>query len=235
MKAVVTGGAGFIGSMLVDRLLDEGNEVVAVDNFDDHYSNKMQFLRPQIGKENFRLDNVSILDVNNLRKSVEGADVVFHLAAKTGAAGDDPAKVQMANATGTLNILLASKNAGVRRVVSASSSSVYGDAGTVPAKETDRTAPTSPCAASKLAAEEYCRLFSEMYGMRSMSACVFFTVYGPRQRPDSTIRALIERALDGKRPQIYGDGSQTRDVSFISDVVEAVCRCADCPTPRAGP
>ncbi len=87
MKAVVTGGAGFIGSMLVDRLLDEGNEVVAVDNFDDPYSNKMQFLRPHIGKENFRLDNVSILDVNNLRKSVEGADVVFHLAAKTGAAG----------------------------------------------------------------------------------------------------------------------------------------------------
>jgi UDP-glucose 4-epimerase len=236
MKAVVTGAAGFIGSTLVDRLLEDGNEVVAMDNFCDSYSGKMRFLGSHVGKENFRLDEADILDLNSLRKSVEGADVVFHLAAQAGSgiSDKDPTKAQMANATGTLNVLLAAKNAGVGRVVSASSSSVYGNVISLPVKETDPTVPVSPFAASKLAAEEYCRLFYDLYGLQSVSLR-FFTVYGPRQHPDTDIGISTERALSGRSPQIYGDGNQTRDLTFISDVVDAISRCADCPDPKGRP
>lgn len=236
MKAVVTGGAGFIGSTLVDRLLEEGNEVVVVDNFDDYYSGKMRFLQPHVGKGGFRLDEVDILDLNSLRRSFEGADVVFHLAAQAGVriSVKDPMKAHMANTTGTLNVLLAAKNAGVKRVVSSSSSSVYGNVHKLPVKETDPTVPISPYAASKLAAEEYCRLFYDLYGLQSVSLR-YFTVYGPRQRPDMAIRIFTERALSGQRPQIYGDGNQTRDFTFISDVVDAIRRCADCPDPKGQP
>ena len=221
---------------MVDRLLDEGHEVVAVDNFDDYYSGKMRFLQPHMGKEGFRLDEVNILDLDSLRRSVEGADVVFHLAAQAGVriSVKDPMKAHMANTTGTLNVLLAAKSAGVRRVVSSSSSSVYGNAHSLPVKETDPTIPISPYAASKLAAEEYCRLFYDLYGLQSVSLR-YFTVYGPRQRPDMAIRIFTERALNGQRPQIFGDGNQTRDFTFVSDVVDAIRRCADCPDPKGQP
>ena len=132
-----------------------------------------------------------------------------------------------------MNVLLAARDEGVRRVVSSSSSSVYGNAVRLPAREEDPTVPISPYAASKLAAEQYCRLFYELYGLQSVSLR-YFTVYGPRQRPDMAIRIFTDRALDGLRPQIFGDGEQTRDFTFVSDVVDAIRRCADCPDPKGG-
>ena len=235
MKAVVTGGAGFIGSTLVDRLLEEGNEVVALDRLEDRNSENKRFLQPHIGQEGFRLDEVNVLDLNGLRQSVVGADVIFHLVMQAGAGSEtDPVKAQMSNTAGTLNVLLAAKNAGVRRVVSSSSSSVYGNGRYFPWKETDPTVPVSPYGASQLAAEEYCRLFHELYGLQSVSLR-FFTVYGPRQRPDAAISVFTERALSGQHPQIYGDGTQTGDFTFISDVVGAIRLCADCPDPKGRP
>ena len=235
MKAVVTGGAGFIGSTLVDRLLEGDNEVVAVDNLEDRDSENKRFLLPHIGKNGFRLDEVSVLDLNGLRQSVAGADVIFHLAMQADAGlGTGPVNPQMANTTGTLNVLLAAKNAGVRRVISSSSSMVYGHARSLPLKETDPTVPVSPYGASQLAAEVYCRLFHDLYGLQSVSLR-FFTVYGPRQRPDAAISVFTGRALSGQRPQIQGEGSQTGDFTFISDVVEAIRLCADCPDPRGRP
>jgi UDP-glucose 4-epimerase len=139
-----------------------------------------------------------------------------------------------ANATGTLSVLLAAKEAGVKRVVSSSSSSVYGNAKRLPVSEKDEAVPVSPYAASKLSAEMYCRLFYELYGLESVSLR-YFTVYGPRQRPDMAIRIFTDRALKGQRPQIFGDGEQTRDFTYIDDVVDAVYRCASCPDPRGEP
>ncbi len=216
MRAVVTGGAGFVGSMLVDRLLDDGNEVVAVDNFDDRYSGRMRFLQPHLGRGDFRLDEADMLDLNSLRRSVEGADVVFHLAERTGGgmSGIDPTLAQKADMTGTFNILLAAKDAGVRRFISSSSSSVYRNTGSLPVKESDPTAPITPYAANKLVAEEYCRLFYEQFGLQSVSLR-FFSIYGPRQSPETAISLFTKRALDNQRPQIYGDGEQTGDLTFI--------------------
>jgi len=232
----VTGAAGFIGSTLTDLLLSEGHEVVAVDNFDDYYSGKMRFLTPHLESPSFRLLETDILDLDALRQSFEDADVVFHLAAQAGVriSVKDPMRSHHANTTGTLNVLLAARDEGVKRVVSSSSSSVYGNAVRLPARETDPAVPISPYAASKLAAEYYCSLFYQLYGLESVSLR-YFTVYGPRQRPDMAIRIFTDRALDGKRPQIFGDGEQTRDFTFISDVVSAIRRCADCPDPKGEP
>ncbi|MHC1710433.1 MAG: GDP-mannose 4,6-dehydratase [Methanomassiliicoccales archaeon] len=236
MRAVVTGAAGFIGSTLTDLLLAEGHEVVGVDNFDDYYSGKMRFLSRHLDNKDFKLMEVDILDLDALRQSFEDADVVFHLAAQAGVriSVKDPLRSHHANTTGTLNVLLAARDEGVKRVVSSSSSSVYGNAVRLPAKETDPAVPISPYAASKLAAEYYCTLFYKLYGLQSVSLR-YFTVYGPRQRPDMAIRIFTDRALDGLRPQIFGDGEQTRDFTFISDVVNAIRRCADCPDPKGEP
>ncbi len=236
MRAVVTGAAGFIGSSLADLLLMEGHEVVAVDNFDDYYSGKMRFLGRHLGSEAFRLREIDILDLDALRHSFEGADVVFHLAAQAGVRVSvrDPLRSHHVNTTGTLNVLLAARDGGVKRVISSSSSSVYGNAVRLPVREEDRTVPISPYAVSKLAAEHYCSLFYQLYGLESISLR-YFTVYGPRQRPDMSIRIFTDRALDGKRPQVFGDGEQTRDFVFITDVVDAIRRCADCPDLRGGP
>ena len=229
MKAVVTGGAGFVGSTLVDRLLEEGNEVVALDSLEERGSSVPRFLQPHQGKEGFRFDAGSVLDLNVLRQSVFGADVIFHLAGQTDAGSvTDPAKAHVAITTGTLNVLLAAKNAGVRRVISSSSSTVYGSPRSLPVREADPTTPTSSHGAGMLAAEEYCRLFHDLYGLRSVSLR-YFTVYGPRQGHGVAINGFAECALRGQRPQIHGDGDWSQDFVYITDVVDAVRRCADCP------
>jgi UDP-glucose 4-epimerase len=236
MKVAVTGAAGFIGSTLTDRLLQDGHHVVAVDNFDDYYSGKMRFLEPHLGDDSFELHQVSILEQKELERSFRGVEVVFHLAAQAGVriSVKDPMRSHQANATGTLSVLLAAREAGARRVVSSSSSSVYGNARKLPVSETDVAIPVSPYAASKLSAEMYCRLFYELYGLESISLR-YFTVYGPRQRPDMAIRIFTDRALRGLPPQIFGDGEQTRDFTYIDDVVDAVYRCASCPDPKGEP
>jgi len=222
MRAVVTGAAGFIGSTLTDRLLAEGHEVVAVDNFDDYYSGKMHFLRRHLENERFRLLEIDILDLDALRRSFEGADVVFHIAAQAGVriSVRDPLKAHHANTTGTLHVLLAARDAGVRRVINSSSSSVYGNAVRLPAREEDPTVPISPYAASKLAAEHYCRLFHSLYGLDSVSLR-YFTVYGPRQRPDMAFHIFCRSILENTPITILGDGAQTRDFTFVSDIVTA--------------
>jgi UDP-glucose 4-epimerase len=236
MKVAVTGAAGFIGSTLTDRLLQDGHHVIAVDNFDDYYSGKMRFLEPHLGDDSFELHQVSILEQKELERSFRGVEVVFHLAAQAGVriSVKDPMRSHQANATGTLSVLLAAREAGARRVVSSSSSSVYGNARKLPVSETDVAIPVSPYAASKLSAEMYCRLFYELYGLESISLR-YFTVYGPRQRPDMAIRIFTDRALRGLPPQIFGDGEQTRDFTYIDDVVDAVYRCASCPDPKGEP
>jgi UDP-glucose 4-epimerase len=236
MRVAVTGAAGFIGSTLTDKLLEQGNEVVAVDNFDDYYSGKMRFLEPHMADPRFKLCQVDILDRVALEKCFEDVEVVFHLAAQAGVriSVKDPMRSHQANSTGTLNVLLAAKETKVRRVVSSSSSSVYGNAKRLPVTESDVLVPISPYAASKLAAEDYCRLFHDLYGLQTVSLR-YFTVYGPRQRPDMAIRIFTDRALKGLRPKIFGDGEQTRDFTYVDDVVDAIIRCAICPDPEGRP
>jgi len=236
MRVAVTGAAGFIGSTLTDRLLEKDHEVVAIDNFDDYYSGKMRFLEPHVGSKNFQLHEIDILDTEKMMKALHGVETVFHLAAQAGVriSVKDPMRSHNANTTGTLSLLLAAKDAGVKRVVNSSSSSVYGNAKSLPVREDDNIVPVSPYAASKLAAEHYCRLFSELYGLETISLR-YFTVYGPRQRPDMAIRIFTDRALKGLRPQIYGNGKQTRDFTYVDDVVDAIQRCAVCEDPKGRP
>ncbi|MFA5314031.1 MAG: GDP-mannose 4,6-dehydratase [Methanomassiliicoccales archaeon] len=236
MRIAVTGAAGFIGSTLTDRLLEIGHDVVAIDNFDDYYSGKMRFLEPHLKDPRFSLHEVSILSTDDMRHLFEGVDVVYHLAAQAGVriSVKDPMRSHQANATGTLSVLLAARDASVKRVVSSSSSSVYGNSKVRPVNEDMVLKPVSPYAASKLAAEDYCRLFYDLYGLQTMSLR-YFTVYGPRQRPDMAIRIFTDRALKGLRPQIFGDGEQTRDFTYIDDVVDAIIRCGTCPDPKGRP
>jgi UDP-glucose 4-epimerase len=220
MKVVVTGGAGFIGSNLTDELARD-HEVTVIDNLStgrienlDHIRDRIQFI------------NGSILDLDLLRRAFAGADTVFHQAAipSVQRSVDNPIASNQANVDGTLNVLVAAKDSRVRKVVFASSSSVYGDTPTLPKREDMKPNPKSPYAITKMAGEYYCRVFSEVYGLKTV--CLrYFNVFGPRQDPKSEYAAVIPRfvtrILEGKPPVIYGDGQQTRDFTFVKDVVKA--------------
>ncbi len=223
VRVIITGAAGFIGSNLTEQLLNEGHEVVGVDNFDDYYSGKTMFLERSSDHPRFSMVRGDILDLDLMKRTMKGADAVVHLAAQAGVrfSVKDPLKSHMVNVVGTLNVLLASLEGGVKRVVNSSSSSVYGNIGHRPVTEMDPVRPVSPYATSKLAAEIYCRQFYELYGLDTVSLR-YFTVYGPRQRPDMAIRIFTERILKGLPPQIYGDGEQSRDFTFVEDVVAAI-------------
>lgn len=206
---IITGAAGFIGSNLTEHLLQEGHEVVGIDNLDDYYSGKTMFLERSIEDSNFSMVRGDILDLELMKKTMKGADAVVLLAAQAGVRFSvrDPLKSHMVNVVGTLNVLIAAAEGGVKRVVNSSSSSVYGNIDQRPVTETDEPRPVSPYATSKLAAEIYCRQFHELYGLDTVSLR-YFTVYGPRQRPDMAIRIFTERILNGLPPQIFGDGSR---------------------------
>ena len=223
MRVIITGAAGFIGSNLTEQLLSEGHQVVGVDNFDDYYSGKTMFLERSLDDPNFSLVRGDILDLELMKRTIRGADVVVHMAAQAGVrfSVKDPLKSHTVNCIGTMNVLLASRDGGVKRVVNSSSSSVYGNIGHRSVAEDDPLRPVSPYATSKLAAEIYCRQFYELYGLDTVSLR-YFTVYGPRQRPDMAIRIFTERILKGLPPQIFGDGEQSRDFTYISDVVAAI-------------
>lgn len=223
MKVVITGAAGFIGSNLTELLLSKGHEVVGVDNFDDYYTGKAAFLEKSSGNPAFSLIEADILDLEHMKGIISGADAVVHMAAQAGVRSSvkDPLRSHMVNVVGTMNVLLASLEGGVRRVVNSSSSSVYGNAERYPVSETDPTRPVSPYATSKLAAEIYCKQFHELYGLDTVSLR-YFTVYGPRQRPDMAIRIFTQQILAGQPPRIFGDGEQTRDFTYISDVVAGI-------------
>ena len=227
-KVLITGGAGFIGSHLADRLLERASLVIVYDNFDDFYAGKEGNVAHNLGNPKYRLVRADILDYDTLLRVAREVDVIFHEAAQPGVrfSLEDPAKTNRVNVEGTLNVLMAAKQAGVRKVVYASSSSVYGPPKYVPMDEDHPKRPTSPYAVSKLVAEEYCRVFSEVYGLEVVSLR-YFSVYGPRQRPDQAVRAFAERLARGEPPVIYGDGSQTRDFTYVDDVVEATIRAAE--------
>jgi len=220
MKVVVTGGAGFIGSNLAEEL-SKKHDVIIIDNLS---TGRMENLDEIIDKANFIKG--SITDQELLRKAFAGADTVFHQAAMPSVQRsiDDPIASNEANVDGTLNVLVAARDCGVGKVVYASSSSVYGDTPTLPKKEDMMPNPKSPYAVSKLAGEYYCRVFSEVYGLST--ACLrYFNVYGPRQDPQSQYSAVIPifvtKILAGEPPIILGDGTQTRDFTFVKDVVTA--------------
>ena len=222
-NVVITGGAGFIGSNLVGVLLEEGHEVIVIDNLS---TGKVENIANLQDNEHFKFVKGSITDLSLLKQVFEDAESVFHQAAipSVQRSVENPQATNEANVNGTLNVLIAARDCGVKKVVYASSSSVYGDTPTLPKREDMEPNPKSPYAVSKLAGEFYCRVFSEVYGLKT--ACLrYFNVYGPKQDPSSEYAAVIPRfitrVLNNQPPIIYGDGTQTRDFTFVKDVAHA--------------
>lgn len=219
----MTGGAGFIGSHIADALLHEGHSVTILDNFSEP---GCQVIEPAGNKGRLVVIRGDIADVPLLEKTFEGADGIFHEAAISSVprSVSDPLKTNTTNITGTLNVLLAAKDTGVKKIVFASSSAVYGNEPTLPKREDLLPNPESPYAVSKLTAESYCSVFSKIYSVQSV--CLrYFNVYGPRQNPSSDYAAVIPRfitrILDNSPPTIYGNGKQTRDFIYVKDVARA--------------
>jgi len=223
MRALVTGGAGFIGSHLVDRLIGDGHEVRVLD---DLSAGNKENLDPTA-----ELFVANVTDERVVRQAIEGVDTVFHLAAHRSVARsvEHPLETDMANVHGTLTILTAAADAHVRRVVYASSSSVYGGAAELPTPESAPLLPRSPYAVTKMTGEHYCRVFSELYQLETVSLR-FFNVFGPRQRPDSIYAAVIPLFIDAlirrEQPVVFGDGKQSRDFTYVADTVSAVVAAA---------
>ena len=218
---LVTGGAGFIGSHIVERLVALGHEVRVLDNFSTGRRENLSSLEGGID-----IIEGDIRDVPSVERAVKGVEVVFHEAALASVPRSvaDPASSNEVNVTGTLNLLVASRDSGVRRFVYASSSSVYGNSPELPKRESMVPSPESPYAASKLAAENYCRIFSSLYGLECVSLR-YFNVFGPRQDPGSEYAAVVPlfvtALLEGRPPTIYGDGEQSRDFTYVANVVDA--------------
>lgn len=221
-KVLVTGGAGFIGSTLSEALLRLGARLTVLDNFDDFYPGKERNVEGLLRNEKFKLIRGSILDQELLLSVTKGADVVVHLAAQAGIryCNEKPSKANEVNATGTMNVLIASRQQQVKKVVYASSSSVYGDPVRTPTREDHPTNPSSPYGASKLAGEKYCTAFAKAFGM-DIACLRYFSVYGPRGRPDQILYSFAQRVVNGESPVIYGDGTYSRDFTYVSDVVSA--------------
>jgi UDP-glucose 4-epimerase len=225
MRTLVTGGAGFIGSHIVERLLREGHEVVCLDNFDPYYhpSIKYKNINEFRNIEKFELIEGDIRNKKLMKEIIsDGVDYIFHNAAQAGVriSVQDPLKPNDINVNGTLNILCNSLDSGVKKIIFASSSSVYGTAVYLPFDEKHPNIPVSPYGVSKLAAEHYCRVFNEIYGLK-MTSLRYFTVYGPKMRPDLAISIFTKKALNDEVIEIFGDGTYTRDFTYIDDVVEA--------------
>ena len=226
MKYLVTGGAGFIGSNLVAKLVRTGKKVRVLDNFStgklgnlSEFGSKVEVLKGDIR------------DLKTARRAVKGIKYVFHEAALPSVPRSvaDPLTSNEVNIGGILNMLVASRDEGVERFIFASSSSVYGDTPVLPKKEDMLPAPLSPYAVHKLTGEHYCRIFFTLYGLKTF-ALRYFNVFGPRQDPASHYAAVIPLFLSAiranKSPTIYGDGNQTRDFTFVDDVVSANICCS---------
>lgn len=226
---LVTGGAGFIGSHIAEALVARGDRVRVVDNLS---TGRLENLEPVKRQVQFIEGDVS--DAELMARSVEGVDCIFHQAALASVprSVESPLDTHAACVTGTATVLDAARRAGVRRVVYAGSSSVYGDQPFSAKREIDLPAPVSPYGAAKLAGEYYCRAFTATYGLETV-VIRYFNVFGPRQDPESPYAAVIPRfitaMLSGRRPVIYGDGLQSRDFTYVANVVEANLLAADAP------
>jgi len=224
MRALVTGGAGFIGSRLTLRLLEDGHEVRVLDNLSTGR------------RSNLPLSNVELIegDIRSYERAstaAKGVEVVFHHAALPSIPRslDDPLTTNAINVDGTLNVLLASRDHGVRRVVAASSSSVYGNSAEMPRRESGSTAPVAPYSVSKLAAEQYCLVVNRVYGLETV-ALRYFNVFGERQDASSVYAAVVPRFVEaimrGESPVIFGDGTASRDFTYVENAVDATIAAA---------
>jgi UDP-glucose 4-epimerase len=218
---LVTGGAGFIGSHITKRLVSEGHHVRVLDNFSSGHEANLKSFAADI-----ELICGDIRDASLVNKATKGVDVVFHEAALGSVPRSvaDPVTTHEVNITGTLNVLLAARDAGVKRVVYASSSSVYGETPVLPKREDMTPQPLSPYALSKVAGEHYASVFKHVYGFEIVSLR-YFNIFGPRQDPESQYAAVIPRfitaLLEGSAPVVYGDGLQSRDFTYVENVVNA--------------
>jgi UDP-glucuronate 4-epimerase len=228
-RIVVTGAAGFIGSTLCDRLLADGHEVVGIDSFEDYYARetKEDNIAGARAHPSFTLVEQNLLDAD-LAGLLDGASRVYHLAAQAGVRASWGKTFEVYtrnNVLATQQLLEACCAAGVPKVVYASSSSVYGDQDELPLRETMIPRPRSPYGVTKLAGEHLCILYTVNRGLDT-SSLRFFTVYGPRQRPDMAFNKFIRALMEGREIVMFGDGTQTRDFTFVDDIVEALVRAA---------
>jgi UDP-glucose 4-epimerase len=227
-RALVTGGGGFIGHHLVRRLLTDGYEVRVLDNFATGRRERLEGLDVSLVEGDLR-------SYERAHTAVRGTDVVFHLGALPSVprSVQDPLTTGAVNVEGTLNVLLAARDENVSRVVFASSSSVYGASPVLPKTEADQPLPISPYGVSKLSAEHYCRAFTAVYGLETVGLRLF-NVFGPGQDPLSQYAAVVPRFIaalaSGNRPIVYGDGTQTRDFTYVEDVVEAFVTATESPS-----
>ena len=227
MKALVTGGGGFIGSNVVRALLARGDDVRVLDNFSTGSRANLAGLEHDV-----QLVEGDLRSYERVHAAVRGAEVVFHQGALPSVprSVQDPLTTTAVNIEGTLNVLLAARDEGVRRIVNASSSSVYGNTGSLPRVETQAPDPISPYAVAKLAAERFCTSFSRVYGMEIVSLR-YFNVFGPRQDPLSQYAAVVPRFIRavaaGQPVTVYGDGEQSRDFTYVDNVVAANLLAAD--------
>ncbi len=235
-KFLITGGAGFIGSNIADRLLEQGHAVRVIDNF---LTGKRENLSRALNSPRFELIEGDIRNLDTVRRACEGIDFVLHEAAipSVPRSIDDPIATNEVNINGTLNVLKASYENKVRRVVYAASSSAYGDTAVLPKKEDMIPSPLSPYAVSKLTGEYYCRVFTSVYGLETVSLR-YFNIFGPRQDPNSTYAAVVPRfitaLLKGESPTVYGDGEQSRDFTYIENVIHANINACYAPPAAAG-
>lgn len=226
---LVTGGAGFIGSHIVERLVKEGHRVRVIDNLSTGRSENIELFLPKI-----EFVEGDIRDLGRVREAMDGVDYVLHQAAVPSVPRSvkDPLVSNSANIEGTLNVLIAARDADVERIVYASSSSVYGDTPVLPKHEGMKQEPRSPYAVSKLGGELYCQAFHDVYGLETV-ALRYFNVFGPRQDPESHYAAVIPKfitaLLCGGPATIFGDGEQSRDFTYVGNVVEANLLAARAP------
>jgi nucleoside-diphosphate-sugar epimerase len=229
MRAIVTGGAGFIGSHIGEELLRRGAAVVVVDDFSTGKEANLADLKGQL-----EVERQSITDLDALHKAFRGAEIVIHLAARTSVPRSvaDPVESNRVNIDGTVNVLVAARDAKARRIVYAASSSAYGETPTLPKTEAMRPDPISPYGVTKYVGELYCQVFGRCYGLENVSIR-YFNVFGPRQDPGSPysgVLSLFMTALrDGRQPVVFGDGEQSRDFTYVSNVVDATLRAALTP------
>lgn len=225
-KALVTGGAGFIGSNLAEELIRQGSRVTIIDDLSTGFRENLDEIAGD-----FDFVEGSITDDKSVKKAISGAEIVFHQAALPSVprSVENPGVTHDVCVNGTFNLLLNAREAGVKRFIYAASSSAYGDQPMLPKVETMRPDPLSPYAAAKLVGELYCRAFYSVYGLETMSLR-YFNVFGPRQNPSSMYSGVISRFIDalmtGQKPMIYGDGEQSRDFTYIANVVDANIKAA---------